>query len=647
MSNIYDKDTVQERMGTPSEPAKGDFKMPGPGQGPKHQSLPMGPRRGGPGGPHGGMPAEKPKNIKDTIFKLFKYISKCRFQLIGLVVIMLITTSLSLAGPALQGSAINTIGDIVQKKEGAFDTLVKTLMLMAGVYICSSLFTWLQGLLSAKVSQTTVYTLRRDLFKKISYLPIKYTDTHAHGDLMSRMTNDVDNISTTVSQSITSLISSVLTLFGSLFMIIWFSRKCLIMAVVTVCTIPLTVFATALLTKHMSKYFVRRQRLLGELNGQVEEMVTGYKTVMAYSREDIECEKFAKISGKLSKVGIKAAVWSGLMGPVNNFINNLNYLLVVACGALFVSMGALLPGSIQSIMQYAKQFSMPLSQLANEYTNILTAVAGAERVFEVLESPDEVDEGTDHLDMDSVKGDIEFKNIDFSYVPEKQVLFDFNLSVKAGQKIAIVGATGSGKTTVVNLLTRFYDQDSGSILLDGIDIRDIPKEELRSYIAIVLQDTVLFSDTIDANIRYGNSEATDEEVKAAAKTANAHSFIRHLPDGYNTVLSESGSNLSQGQRQLLSIARAVLADPKILILDEATSSVDTRTEMHIQSAMFALMKGRTSLIIAHRLSTIIDADVIVVMRDGRVVESGSHAELLEKGGEYSNLYKNQFAGFAT
>jgi len=641
MDNKYTPESVKERMGSPAGKVEGDVIRP---EAQKQQTLTMGPRRGG---PHGGMPAEKPKNIKDTILKLFRYIGKSRFQLVALIVIMLITTALTLAGPALQGSAINTIGDIAAGKEGAFDTLIKTLMLMAGAYIMSSLFTWLQGFLSAKVSQTTVYTLRRDLFKKISYLPIKYTDTHAHGDLMSRMTNDVDNISITVSQSITSLISSILTLFGSLFMIVWFSRKCLVMAVVTICTIPLTIFATMLLTKHMSKYFVKRQRLLGELNGKVEETVTGYKTVMAYGREEIECKEFAAVSEELHKVGIKAAVWSGLMGPVNNFINNLNYLLVVGCGALFVSTGALLPGSIQSIVQYAKQFSMPLSQLANEYTNILTAVAGAERVFEVLETPDEIDEGKKHLDPSQVKGNIEFKNIDFSYVPEKQVLYDFNLSVKAGQKIAIVGATGSGKTTVVNLLTRFYDQDSGTITLDGVDIRDIPKEELRSYIAIVLQDTVLFSDTIDANIRYGNNSATEEEVTEAAKTANAHSFIRHLPEGYNTILAESGSNLSQGQRQLLSIARAVLANPKILILDEATSSVDTRTEMKIQSAMFKLMKGRTSLIIAHRLSTIIDADIIVVVRDGKVVESGSHEELLKKGGEYSALYQNQFAGIAT
>ncbi|MBQ3528026.1 MAG: ABC transporter ATP-binding protein [Clostridia bacterium] len=606
---------------------------------------PMGPRRGG--GPRHGMPGEKPKNIKATIVKLLKYIGKSKYQLIALIVIMLITTGLSLIGPALQGAAINVIYDIVDHKDGAFDKLITVLVIMAVVYVFSSLFTWMQGVLSAKVSQSTVYTLRKDLFKKISYLPIRYTDTHAHGDLMSRMTNDVDNISMTISQSITSLISSVLTLVGSFVLIIWYSRNCLVMAVVSVCTIPLTIFATMLLSKHMSKYFVARQRTLGELNGQVEEMVTGYKTVMAYGRERIECEKFAGVSSNLRKVGIKAAIWGGIMGPVMNFINNLNYLLVVAVGALFVSTGALLPGGIQSIIQYSKQFSMPISQLANEYTAILTAVAGAERVFEVLETPDEIDEGKTHISNSDIKGDLEFENIDFSYVPDKQVLFDFNLSVKAGQKIAIVGATGSGKTTVVNLLTRFYDQDSGTIKLDGIDIRDIPKEELRSNIAIVLQDTVLFSDTIDANIRYGNTDATEEEVIAAAKTANAHSFIKYLPEGYKTVLAESGSNLSQGQRQLLSIARAVLADPKILILDEATSSVDTRTEMKIQSAMFALMKGRTSLIIAHRLSTIIDADVIVVVKDGRVVESGSHDELLEKDGEYSKLYKNQFAGIAT
>lgn len=639
-----DRNTINERMGVPAGGQEDkDFKNPMGDN--KSQTLHMGPRRGGPG--MRGMPAEKPKDIKATLIKLFKYVGKCRFQLVGLVITMLVTTALSLAGPFLQGSAINTIGDIFMKKEGAFDSLIKILVVMAIVYVLSSVLTWFQGVLSAKVSQTTVYTLRRDLFKKISYLPIKYTDTHAHGDIMSRMTNDVDNISMTISQSITSLISSVLTLLGALFMIVWISRKCLIMAVITLCTVPLTIFATMLLTKKMSKFFVRRQRLLGELNGQVEEMVTGYKTVMAYGRAGIECEKFAGVSNNLASVGIKAAVWSGIMGPVMNFINNLNYLLVVSFGALFVSTGALLPGSIQSIIQYSKQFAMPMSQLANEYTMILTAVAGAERVFEVLESEDEIDEGTHHVSDADIKGNIEFKNVDFSYVPEKQVLYDFNLSVKAGQKIAIVGATGSGKTTVVNLLTRFYDQDSGTITVDGVDIRDIPKSELRSNIAIVLQDTVLFSDTIDANIRYGNSEATDEEVKAAAKAANAHSFIRHLPEGYNTVLSESGSNLSQGQRQLLSIARAVLADPKILILDEATSSVDTRTEMNIQSAMFALMKGRTSLIIAHRLSTIRDADMIVVVRDGRVVESGNHDELLAQGGEYSKLYSNQFAGLST
>ena len=633
---------IRNRMGDPAGTVKSDMLKKPEQQ--RSGMPPMGPRRGGPG--HG-MPGEKPKNIKSTIAKLLKYIGRSKYQLVLLIIIMLVTTGLSLVGPALQGAAINVIYDIVDHKDGAFDKLITILMTMAVVYICHSLFTWVQGVLSARVSQTTVYTLRKDLFKKISYLPIKYTDTHAHGDLMSRMTNDVDNISTTISQSITSLISSVLTLVGSLALIIWYSRHCLVMAVVSVCTIPLTIFATMLLSKHMSKYFVARQRTLGELNGQVEEMVTGYKTVMAYGREKLECEKFANISGNLRKVGIKAAIWGGIMGPVMNFINNLNYLLVVAVGALFVSTGALLPGGIQSIIQYSKQFAMPISQLANEYTAILTAVAGAERVFEVLDSPDEIDEGKTHIDNADIKGDIEFENIDFSYVPDKQILFDFNLSVKAGQKIAIVGATGSGKTTVVNLLTRFYDQNSGSIKLDGVDIRDIPKEELRSNIAIVLQDTVLFSDTIDANIRYGNTEATEEAVTEAAKTANAHSFIRHLPDGYKTVLAESGSNLSQGQRQLLSIARAVLADPKILILDEATSSVDTRTEMKIQSAMFALMKGRTSLIIAHRLSTIIDADVIVVVRDGRVVESGSHDELLSKNGEYSKLYKNQFAGIAT
>jgi len=469
-------------------------------------------------------------------------------------------------------------------------------------------------------------------------------DSHPHGDVMSRMTNDVDNISNTISSSISSLFSAILTFFGALFMLLSYNW---IMALIAMVTIPLTIFVSSTLSKAMRKYFVRRQKILGSLNGQVEEMVTGYKTVMAYGKEEMACERFAATSEEFRKCSISANVWGGIMGPCNNLINNLNYLIVAAFGGYFTIRGIISVGDIQAILQYSRQFSQPINMIANQYAQIMTAIAGAERVFAILDTPDEIDEGKEQLDISSIRGEIEFKDICFSYTPEKQVLKNLYLSVKPGQKIAIVGATGSGKTTIVNLLTRFYELDSGEILLDGTNINDIPKKTLRDAIGIVLQDTVLFSDTIAKNIRYGKTDATDEEMRAAAAMSNAASFIDRLPDGYETVLAESGSNLSQGQRQLLSISRAVLSDPKILILDEATSSVDTRTEMHIQQALVALMKNRTSLIIAHRLSTIRDADKIVVVKDGKIAEAGSHDELLAQKGEYYTLYQNQFAGFAT
>ncbi len=525
-----------------------------------------------------------------------------------------------------------------------FDGLVRILVLMAVVYLASTAIQIAQGIASAKISQDTVYNMRKDLFRKISYLPISYVDTHAHGDIMSRMTNDVDNISQTLSSSITSLISAVLTLIGAFAMLVKYDWR---MALVSLITIPLTVVVSMVLSKLMRKYFIARQVLLGQLNTQVEEMVTGYKTVMAYGKEADACRDFAEISEEFRKCSIKANVWGGIMGPAMNIINNLNYLIVAAFGAYFTVTGAISVGDVQAILQYSRQLSQPINQISNQYANILTAIAGAERVFNILDTPDEVDEGKTELDIPNMSGNVDFSHINFSYVKGKQVIKDFNLEVKQGQKIALVGATGSGKTTIVNLLTRFYDIDSGKITIDGVDINDIPKKELRSAIAIVLQDTVLFHDTIGNNIKYGRLDATDDEVKAAAETAEAREFIERLPEGYNTVLSEGGSNLSQGQRQLLSIARAVLADPKILILDEATSSVDTRTEMHIQQAMVALMKNRTSLIIAHRLSTIRDADMIIVMKDGQVMESGNHDQLLEKKGVYYGLYQNQFAGIET
>ena len=470
--------------------------------------------------------------------------------------------------------------------------------------------------------------MRRDLFGDLVKLPIKYFDTHKHGDIMSRMTNDVENISNTISQSIGSLISGVLTVIGSI-------------------VIMLTILVSGKMTKFMRKYFLQQQIILGKLNGHVEEMVTGYRTVVSYSKEHSAIEDFNMMSDELRKTGIRAQICGGVMGPLMNCISNFGFVMIAAFGGWFSFKGWITVGTIQAFILYSKQFSRPINEIANQYANIQTAIAGAERIFEVMETPPEPDNGKSEMTADDVKGDICFKDIYFGYEPEKPVLKGLDLDIKQGQKIAIVGATGSGKTTIVNLLTRFYETDSGSITVDGVDITDIPKDELRKSVAIVLQDTVLFKGSIDENIRYGKEDAPDEAVRRAAHHANADEFIRRLPEGYKTQLTEGGSNLSQGQRQLLSIARAVLADPKILILDEATSSVDTRTEMHIQSAMVALMKNRTSLIIAHRLSTIRDADVIVVIDGGKIAESGRHEDLIAMKGCYYDLYRTQFAGNKT
>ena len=617
------------------------------------------PMVGGPGGPGRGaammqsrMHAEKPKSAGRTLLRLLKYIGSSKGTLIAIVIIMSIVTCFELAAPWLQGEAIGTISyDTVTEfisvrfhdnAEGR--GLYFYLILLGAVYVANSILTYFSNRLANKLSMKTVYKLRKDLFNKISHMPIKYTDTHRHGDIMSRMTNDVENVSNTVSSSIASLFSSVITLVGSTVLMLSISWVLTIIAFVAV---PLTLFVSSTLAKHMRKYYVAQQRLLGSLNSHIEEMVTGYSTVVAYGKEDVEVEKFNGISEELRKTGIRAKVWGGIMGPCMNIIGNLQYLLIAAFGGFFAIRGRILVGDIQKLLGYSKKFTRPINELANQYTSILTALAGAERIFEIMDASEEIDEGKEDFDVEKVTGGIEFENIDFSYVEGEQVLKKFTLSVKPGQKVAIVGATGSGKTTVVNLLTRFYEIDGGSIKIDGVDIRDIPKAELRRAIGIVLQDTVLFSDTIKTNIMYGNFDADEGDMRLAAATANASDFIERLPLGYETVLSESGSNLSQGQRQLLSIARAVLRDPKILILDEATSSVDTRTEMNIQSAMVSLMKNRTSLIIAHRLSTIRDSDVIVVISGGKVVEAGNHEELLLAQGEYYKLYSSQFAGVVT
>ncbi len=605
---------------------------------------------------HGGRPGsghnaratvEKPKNVIKTLGRLIEYLGRSRRLMMVLLFIMLAVTLADIFGPMLQQKAI----DCITIKEGSLsvdlNSMIQWLLLMAIIFSGSALLTLFQGRIAAKLSQDTVRMLRSDLFNKISFLPIRYTDTHTHGDLMSRMTNDAENISNAVSQSITTLISAVLTLIGALIMMFHYS---IIMASAAIVTIPVTVGISGLLTKFMRKYYTGQQRTLGSLNGQVEEMVTGYHTVIAYGREEQAIEDFGKCSRSYRDYSIRAKVWGSVVGPFMNFLGNFQYVLLAWIGGWLMLNGTpgITIGSIQAMLQYSKKFSHPINMIANQFATLLTALAGAERIFAVLDESPEIDSGKPNiLPKENIKGNIKFEDVDFSYKENEPVLKDLNLDVEAGQKIAIVGATGSGKTTIVNLLTRFYETDEGNIFIDGVNIKDIPKSELRGAIAIVLQDPVLFNDTICSNIRYGNQNASNEEIKAAADTAMADHFIERFPNGYSTVLAEMGQNLSQGQRQLISIARAVLANPKILILDEATSSVDTRTEMKIQQAMINLMHGRTSLIIAHRLSTIRDADRIVVIHNGSIIESGSHDELLKLGGEYSRLYSKQYAGMET
>ncbi len=595
------------------------------------QNVPMPGRRG----PRGPMIVEKPKEGKKTLGRLLQYFEKEKGMVAGLLGIVVVLVACSVYAPRLQSEAIDRITD------GQFSELPAVLIVMLILYGINGASTLIQSLLSAQLSQRIVKRMREDLFDKIVNLPIKYLDTHPHGDIMSRMTNDVENISGTVSQSLSSLVSGILTIIGTVFMMVWLCPQ---LALLSCVTVILTIFASSYLSRKMKLFFRKRQVLLGNLNGTVEEMVTGYKTVVAYNHQNKVVEEFEQTSDELTKVGIIAESFGGSMGPVMNVINNIGFVIIAAFGGYFAIHGIISIGVISAFIVYAKQFGRPINEIAQLYGQIQTAIAGAERVFSIMDEQEEDKSG--ERGMDGTKGVISFRNVNFSYVPGKQVLYDFNLDIYAGHKVALVGATGSGKTTVVNLLMRFYDIDSGEILIDGVNIKDIECAKLRASTAIVLQDTVLFSDTIRNNLKYSNPQASDEEMERAAKMSNCHRMITRLAKGYDTELTESGQNLSQGQRQLLSIARAFLADPKILILDEATSSVDTRTEQHIQDAMVNLMKDRTSVIIAHRLSTIRDADFIVVLDQGRIVETGNHEELIAKQGRYYELYMTQFAGNA-
>ena len=594
--------------------------------------------RGRPGGPGRGMgqTVEHAEHVGTTLMRLLQYFKQAKKLLLLLLAAVICVTLAGLLAPSLQGKAIDAI------KDRAWEILSSCLVTLLVVYLLNVVFTLSQSLLAARLSQSIVRQMRHDLFRKIDHLSIKYLDTHSNGDVMSRMTNDVENVSSTISHSLGSLISGVLTIIGTV--AIMFSY-CWQLTLITMVTVLLTVFVTKKMSAVMRKVYRKRSAILGRLNGHSEEMITGYKSIVAYNKQEDVIEEFCKTSDELRKVGIKAEILGGSMGPIMNCISNISFVIVAAFGGYFAYTGLITIGTVSAFIIYAKQFSRPINEIAQLYGTIQTAIAGAERVFALLDEPDEDNSG-DKV-PENITGRISFRNVDFSYVPGKQVLYDFDLDVEPGQKIALVGSTGSGKTTVVNLLMRFYPVDRGGILVDGINIQELDRNFLRNNIAIVLQDTVLFSNTIENNIKYANLNASDEEMVNAAEMSHIHRYIQRQPQKYKTFLKQAGASLSHGQRQLISIARAVLADPKILILDEATSSVDTRTEKKIQDAMVKLMKNRTSLIIAHRLSTIRDADKIVVMDQGRVVEIGSHEELLAKQGKYHELYMTQFAGNQT
>ncbi|QCJ42768.1 ABC transporter ATP-binding protein [Bacillus sp. S3] len=613
----------------------------------KHQGAPG---RGGPGGGFGpmgmGMPPQKAKNFKGTLKRLITYLKPYKLQLISVLITAIISTVFSIVSPKIMGKATTRLFEgLMMKIKGVpgaeidFDYIGQIILLLIGLYIISALFAYLQQYIMAGVAQKTVYHLRKEVEEKLNRLPLKYFDSRTHGEILSRAVNDVDNISTTLQQSLTQLITSVITLLGVIVMMLTISP---LMTLIVVLTIPLSFVAIIKIAKKSQTYFKGQQKSLGELNGHVEEMYTGHKVIKVFGREQQSIEKFEETNEALYQSGWKAQFMSGMIMPLMSFINNIGYVLVSVVGGLLVTKKAIEIGDIQAFIQYARQFSQPITQTANIANVIQSTIASAERVFEILDETEEVPEAVKAVEFIDPKGEVSFEHVSFSYKENEPLIEDMNIEVKPGQRVAIVGPTGAGKTTMINLLMRFYEINSGEILIDGIDTRDLKREKLRSLFGMVLQDTWLFNSTIRDNIAYGREEATEEEIVAAAQAANADHFIRTLPEGYDTILNEEASNISQGQKQLLTIARAILANPAILILDEATSSVDTRTEVQIQKAMDHLMKGRTSFVIAHRLSTIRDADLILVMNHGTVIEKGTHKELLEKDGFYADLYNSQF-----
>ena len=601
-----------------------------------------GPRRGPMG--HGRMGGEKAKDFKGTMGKLIKYMSAFKIQMLFVVIFAIGGTVFNIIGPKILGKATTEIfNGLVSKVSGGsgmdFEKIATILLTALALYVTSALCSLVQGFLMTGVSQKTTYRLRKEISQKINRMPMNFFDTRTHGEVLSRVTNDVDTLGQSLNQSATQIITSTTTIIGVLVMMLSISP---LMTLVALLILPVSLGMISFVMKHSQKYFKGQQEYLGNVNGQVEEVYSGHNIVKAFNKEKDVIEEFEKTNDKLYDSAWKSQFFSGMMMPIMQFVGNLGYVGVVILGGVLAAKKTIEVGDIQSFIQYVRNFTQPIQQLAQVANMLQSTAAASERVFEFLEEEEEDQTVPNPVSVEGLEGNVTFEHVHFGYNEDKIIINDFSVDVKEGQKIAIVGPTGAGKTTMIKLLMRFYDVNSGAILIDGHNVKDFNRSELRQMFGMVLQDTWLFHGSIKDNIKYGKLDATDEEVIEAAKAARVHRFVQTLPGGYDMELNEEASNVSQGQKQLLTIARAILADPKILILDEATSSVDTRTEIQIQKAMDTLMKGRTSFVIAHRLSTIRDADVILVMKDGDIVEQGNHEELLAKNGFYADLYNSQF-----
>ena len=600
------------------------------------------PRRRGPGG--GMAPAEKAKNFKGSISKLMQYIGRYKIAILAVMIMAAASTVFTVIGPKVLGKATTGLSEGLMKKITGtggidFSYIGRILIIVLCLYACSAIFSFIQGWIMTGVSQKVCYRLRKEISEKINRMPMKYFESRTYGEVLSRITNDVDTLGMGLNQSITTIITSVATMIGVLVMMLSISP---LMTIIAIVILPISVGLVSFVVKKSQSYFKTQQEYLGHINGQIEETYGGHMVVKSFNKEKDMVDTFDKTNAVLYSSAWKSQFFSGMMQPIMMFVGNLGYAGVALSGGMLAINGVITIGDIQAFIQYVKNFTQPITQIAQVINQVQSMAAASERVFEFLEEEEEEQIAANPVPTDNIRGEVEFKHVKFGYKEDQIIIKDFCANVKPGQKVAIVGPTGAGKTTMVKLLMRFYDVNSGEILIDGHNIKYFNRRELRDAFGMVLQDTWLYKDTIMENIRYGKLDATDEEVIAAAKAAHAHHFIETLPGGYNMELNEDASNVSQGQKQLLTIARAILADNPILILDEATSSVDTRTEIQIQNAMDNLMKGRTSFVIAHRLSTIKDADIILVMKEGDIVEQGNHEELLAKGGFYADLYNSQF-----